>query len=246
MLAISRKGLAGFVDRLSRHWALSPNEREKLLRLPTRTTEVKPRKHIVAPGQATVDAFLVIEGIVGRIEHVTSDRKQITALFLPGDICELHTANFPKVKSSLTALTRATVAAIPRQSLSEAAAGNPGIAMAFWSDASAKGSILAKWLSNLGRKEATARVAHLLCEIGVRFERAGVGRKAEYQLALSQRQIADATGLTMVHVNRVFRSLRETGLVDYTRPNLRIDDWDRLVELAEFDDHYLLKAKVPA
>jgi CRP-like cAMP-binding protein len=92
---------------------------------------------------------------------------------------------------------------------------------------------------NLGRRDARGRIAHLLCELADRLEASGVVNGAAYDFPITQEQIADATGLTPVHTNRTLQALRKDGLISLTASRLEIVDWDRLVELADFNERYL-------
>ena len=113
------------------------------------------------------------------------------------------------------------------------------LALAFWRDTVVDGSILAKWVSNLGRKAAPPRVAHLFCEIGIRMEHAGLGTRTEFDFPMTQAQLADVVGLTSVHLNRTLKGLAAKG-VTFARKTVRIADWDLLAAMAEFDPAYLL------
>ena len=94
-------------------------------------------------------------------------------------------------------------------------------------------------LVSLGRRDAVERTAHFLLEMGSRMILAGLGSYEGYQCPLSQYLLADALGLTPVHINRVLRKLREDGLVTFRKGQVMFDDFDRLVEFAEFDKAYL-------
>ena len=66
--------------------------------------------------------------------------------------------------------------------------------MAFWRDTVVDASVLAKWVSTLGRRAALARLAHLFCDLGVRYEEAGMGTRSRYPLAATQAHLADLMG----------------------------------------------------
>lgn len=99
-------------------------------------------------------------------------------------------------------------------------------------------AVLSQWVVNVGRRDARTRIAHLLCEMAVRTGDGQVPSRS-YKFPVTQTQLADATGLTAVHVNRTLRTLRERGLVDVRRRQVEIYDWPRLVEVGEFDADYL-------
>ena len=100
-------------------------------------------------------------------------------------------------------------------------------------------AILAEWVVNVGRRDARARIAHLLCELVERLRKIGAGQEGMFDFPLTQEQLADATGLTAVHTNRTLQSLRKDGLIQLTAKSLTVLDWDRLREVADFDELYL-------
>ena len=112
--------------------------------------------------------------------------------------------------------------------------------MAFWRDTVVDGSILAKWNSALGRRGAKARLAHLLCEMGIRFENVGLGKHDDFDFPITQAQLADVLGVTAVHLNRTIQALRMDGLLVTRGSQYHLPDPKRLRQLAQFDPSYLL------
>jgi CRP-like cAMP-binding protein len=99
--------------------------------------------------------------------------------------------------------------------------------------------VFREWVLNVGRRDAKCRVAHMLCEFAARGAKAGLGPPERFELPMTQTDIADATGLTPVHVNRMLRRLRDEGLIAQDRREVRIVDWGRLREVADFNPAYL-------
>ena len=108
-----------------------------------------------------------------------------------------------------------------------------------WLDTLLDASIFREWVVNVGRRDARARISHLLCELIVRLQNIGAGRQGAYDFPLTQEQIADCTGLTAVHTNRTLQSLRKEGLIQLSAKSLSVLDWERLREAADFDELYL-------
>ncbi len=94
-------------------------------------------------------------------------------------------------------------------------------------------------LVGIGRRDAHARVAHFLLELGSRVALVGMGDKTGHACPLTQYLLADSLGLSAVHVNRVLRQLREDGLVTCRDGYVAFDDYERLVVRADFDPAYL-------
>jgi CRP-like cAMP-binding protein len=138
------------------------------------------------------------------------------------------------------ALTESEVAFIPRDAVKKLAFERPNVGLAMWLETLVEGSIFREWIANVGRRDARSRIAHLLCEFSLRLKVAGLGEATDYELPMTQEQVADTTGLTPVHVNRTLKSLEAENLI--TRRNSRsivIGDWKKLAEAGDFDSGYL-------
>jgi CRP-like cAMP-binding protein len=230
--------LRSFVTRLSALSPLSKDDVAALEGLTAQVTRVRANSDINAPGNDFEYAVLVASGVVGRFLQLTDGRRQITAIHLPGDIADLHRVATPKAGSALQALTNAAVVRVSGRELRAVAFSSPAVTQAFWVYSAVDAAILARWAANL-RRDAKARMAHLLCEIGERMEFSGQGERREFLLELTQAQIGDALGLTPVHVNRTLKALRALGVVEVEGRIFRIPDWPRLAAIADFDPDYL-------
>ena len=166
--------------------------------------------------------------------------RQITAMHIPVDMCDLHSVVQPVPTSALQALSVATILRIPHSAIRTVAAHYPAVAEALWRDCMVDAAILCEWVVNVGRRDAKMRIAHLLCEMANRLGAAADGRNdIVFDFPLTQTQLADATALTPVHVNRTLQALRGLGLVDWHQRVVRLPRLDALEELAEFDRDYL-------
>ena len=232
--------LQKFVARVLRRSALGDEEQQAILQLPYRAVQVRAHTDIVAPGETVSHATLVAKGLVARIDQMRDGRRQVVAFHLLGDMCDLHSVVAPTAAWGISAIAPGTVLEIPHTQLRQLATSHPKIAMAFWREAVVDGSILAKWVGNLGRQDARARLAHLLCEMGLRLELVELGSRTCFALEATQEQLADALGLTAVHVNRTMQVLRHEGLIVTRSHTVEVVDWDRLADIAEFDPAYLL------
>lgn len=236
-----RLHLHRFLDRLNLRSVLTEEEQQAILNLPCHSIEARAHVDFVRLGERVDHVSLVVSGLVGRFSQDAHGRRQITLIHLPGDIADLHSVVQPLPTSALQALTRATVVAIPHVDIRAAAARYPALAEAFWRDCMTEASVLAEWVLNVGQRDARTKIAHLLCEMAVRTVAPSAGaREVVFNLPVTQDQLADATGLTAVHVNRMLQDLRNDGLlVTRGRGVLLIPDWDQLVAVGEFDPAYL-------
>lgn len=232
--------LERFVARLRARSALTDEEAEAMLALPGREVGTSAHGVIVRPGQTVTEACLVVRGLVGRFDQLQDGSRQITELHIPGDMCDLHSVAVPRAGWGILALTATTTMRIPHVHLRELAHKYPGIALAFWRDTVADASILAKWISVLGRRKAKARLAHLICGMGLRMEQANLGRRTQFSLPLTQAQLADVLGLTLTRVHSCLTALQREGRIDKQGSEIEVRDLDYLIDCAQFDPGYLL------
>ncbi len=137
-------------------------------------------------------------------------------------------------------LTGGKVAMIRRDEVIKIAFERPPVGKALWIDSLVDGSIFREWITNIGRRDARTRLAHLLCEISLRLKVAGLGEPTNYELPMTQEQLADATGLTPVHVNRSIKALEAEGLIQRGTPrSIHIGDWKKLAAAGDFNSAYL-------
>lgn len=214
-------------------------ERRALLALPCDVLDVGANRDFVRLGELTSHACLVIHGLVGRFAQTADGARQITALHIPGDMVDLHSVVAPAATSALQAIGRATVVRVPHTALIERAHDLPALARAFWRDCVVDAAILATWVINVGHRPASARVAHLICEMAVRNAAIGLARGSTFPFLLTQSQLGETTGMTAVHVNRMVGQLRDRGVLNWNARMIDILDWQRLRELAGFDPLYL-------
>lgn len=231
--------LRPFLDRLASRSRLDQAEQEALLGLPTRVLHVDAHRDVVHLNQTVNHVSIVVDGVIARFGQIAEGERQITALHIAGDAPDLHTVVVPSDAVPLQALSKAAILRVPHGDLRAVAARYPAVAEAFWRHCSVDAAITAKWVLNVGRRDAKARISHLLCEMAVRYNaHAGAG-EVTFFFPLTQTQLADAIGMTAVHVNRTLKALAEEGLVTLSERTVRIADWTRLVARGEFDAEYL-------
>ena len=158
---------------------------------------------------------------------------------MTGDVVDLQNSFLGYADHSVQTLTRAMVAFIPREEMRRVAFEHADAGMAMWQDTLVDGSVFREWIANIARRDAASRIAHLLCEFGLRLEAIGIGDRMSYELPFTQEQLADATGLTTVHVNRTLSDLEKRGLIVRAKRYIAIADWSRLEDLGGFNDAYL-------
>jgi CRP-like cAMP-binding protein len=233
------RNLQAFLDRLTSRSVLTGEEQQAILDLPTHAEQVDANSDFVGLGEIVDHVSLIVSGLVGRFDQNSEGSRQITAIHVAGDMTNLHSVVQPQETSALQALSVATILSIPHSAIRAATARHPALAEALWRDCMVDAAILSQWVVNVGRCHARTRIAHLLCEMAIRLK-APVEREAfTFPFLVTQAQIADATGLTSVHVNRVLKVLRAEGLVDVKRREVVVQDWDGLMLAGDFDPNYL-------
>src|SRR5438270_7268173 len=165
--------------------------------------------------------------------------RRITSVFMTGVKIDLQPVVRPEAMSNLQAITVSTILEVPHSDLRRVAHRYPNLAEAFWRECVLDAAIVNEWVVNVGRRDARARTAHLLCELACRSGRATPENAFSFPFPATQVQLGDMLGLTPVHVNRTLKSLREGTVVNISARYAEILDWDRLAHIGEFDATYL-------
>lgn len=192
-------------------------------------------------GEPTDNLYILTTGWACRYKTTREGARQMPALLVPGDMCNLDSLMFGALNYGVRTrtLTPATVLTLPRERALALSTHHPGIARTFTWLALVENAILSQWALCLGRQSARERLAHLLCELSVRLGCAEGEAETSFDLPLTQEQIADVLGLTPVHVNRTLQQLRAEGLVTTDRHMITIRDVAELRRVGEFDPAYL-------
>ncbi len=227
------------VRRLERRSPLEHSDREALLGLPYNLKKLPANGHIVRDGDLPDYCTLLLSGFAYRYKLTGEGGRQIISLHCAGEFLDLQNSFLGTADHSVQMLTEGELAFIPPGILQELALTRPAIGRALWIDTLIDASIFREWVVNVGRRDSRARVAHLLCEFSLRLEAAGLARNHQYELPMTQEQLADAVGLTSVHVNRVLKQLGDDGLIRRDRRSIMILDWNRMREAGDFNERYL-------
>lgn len=218
---------------------LDDGDREALLALPFRLQTMEPAAYVVREGELPERSCLIISGLAYRHKVTVEGARQIVGVHIPGDFVDLEGALLNVSDHNVQALTRCEMGFVPRAAIQELILSHPRVGIAMWVDTLIDASIFREWVVNVGRRDARSRIAHLLCEFARRLEVAGLAEEYHYELPMTQEQLADAVGLTPVHVNRVLQSMSKEGLIQRERRFLRIPDWEALRSVGGFIETYL-------
>jgi CRP-like cAMP-binding protein len=228
-----------FLQKLAARSPLSDQERALIAALPSGDVRISSREFIVHEGEHLNRSVLLLDGLAARYKLLPDGGRQIVSLHVAGDVIDLHTALLKVADHSVAAFGPARIAYLSHDAVRTAIDASPAIARAMWREVLVDASIAREWLLNVGRRDAYGRIAHLFCELALRMEVVGLYRGGSLPLPLTQADLADATGLTPVHVNRTMQRLRADGLVSTRGAELCIHDWDGLALAGTFDPAYL-------
>ncbi|MGK6324012.1 Crp/Fnr family transcriptional regulator [Sphingomonas sp. DT-51] len=204
--------------------------------LPAKPTA--PNVELMREGERAEALLIVIDGWACRYTMTRDGRRQLPTLLLPGDVGNLDSLMFDRLDYGVRTITHTMVAALPLDRALTLAARYSGIARACTWLGLIENATLSKGALSLGRRSAIERLAHLLCELSVRLN-AEKDDKSSYAFPLTQEQIADALGLTSVHVNRMIKLLRTDGVIATVKGKMSIQSVATLRLLGGFTPHYL-------
>ncbi|WP_347270920.1 Crp/Fnr family transcriptional regulator [Rhizorhabdus histidinilytica] len=203
------------------------------------------RRVIIEEGEPLERSALLVEGLLARFKDMRDGQQQISELHVAGDFADLHSLTLKRLDHGILALTACRISWVAHEALVPVIERFPHLGRLLWFSTNLDAAIHRAWTVSLGRRDAVARLAHLLCELQVRLEIVGLADPTGYPLALTQNDLANCLGLTSVHVNRVLRELRERELVTFRGGHVTIADRAGLCDLAEFSADYLFLEKRP-
>ncbi|MCJ2120595.1 Crp/Fnr family transcriptional regulator [Methylobacterium sp. J-001] len=218
---------------------LSEQARWALNRLTLKVRQVGARQDLIQEGDKPDNVLLILDGFACRYKVLSDGQRQIMALLVPGDFCDLNVFILDEMDHSIGTISACKVVDIPRQAIDEITAHHTSIARAFWWCSLVDGAVLREWLVNMGGRAPGQRIAHLLCELLMRLEAVGRVTDNSYAFPLTQTEIAETMGLSDVHVNRTLRELRALGLIHLKHRMLTILDVERLKAFCGFAPNYL-------
>lgn len=218
---------------------LAPKERAAVLALPFTRRRLNAHDHLVWEGDRPQHTCLLLSGFAFRHKVAGNGGRQILSIQMKGDLLDLQNSMLGIADHNVQMLSSGEVALMPFEEVRKLAVRLPNIGMAMWYETLVEASIFREWILNIGRRDAHARIGHLLCEFAVRLEVAELGKQTEYELPITQEQLADAVSLTAVHVNRTLKSLEKDGYISRSKRRITISDWQKLARVADFQPNYL-------
>ena len=231
--------IATLVDKLSQRDHVTPEEIEALQEVLGPQQEVRGGADIVKEHAHPLQSTLLISGFSARYSSLADGGRQITEINVPGDFIDLHSLLMKQMDHGVVALTDCVVAPAPHAKLIALTERHPHLTRLLWLATIIDAAIHRQWLVAMGRRSGLGHLAHLICELYLRLQTVGQADGLRFDLPLTQGTLADALGLSTVHVSRLVTELRGEGVVNWSGGQIEILDWHRLAEIAEFDATYL-------
>jgi CRP-like cAMP-binding protein len=227
------------LKKLRRRFEISSEEERVMRESVSEVRPVKAGKVIIHAGEELNSTLLLLDGWLARSKDLAGGERQVTQLHVPGDFADLHSFTLKRLDHDVASVSDCRLAIIPHESLQIVADRHPRLARTLWFSTSIDGAIQRELVLSLGQRSAIARMAHLFCELYVRLQIIGRVSNDSYGFPLTQRELSECLGLTVVHANRTLQELRRRGLIELENRRLTIRDRRGLEGVAEFDPSYL-------
>ncbi|WP_309083706.1 Crp/Fnr family transcriptional regulator [Chelativorans sp.] len=227
------------IKQLSVRSRISQEEQNALLQAVGGTREIAADEEFIREGSIPSESIFLLRGFAARYKNTPSGKRQIVALHIKGDFVDLHSFLLKKMDHGVFAMSACTIAWVPHDRLREITERFPHLTRQLWLSTLVDAAIHREWLVGLGRRSALQNLSHLLCELFVRLSTVDEVAGYTFRLPITQEELADARGMSIVHLNRSVQELRARGLITWRGDEVTINDWDRLADLAEFDPTYL-------
>jgi CRP-like cAMP-binding protein len=235
-----------FIMKLERRFDISTTERTALERISAHIVRVGSRTDLIAEGDVPDHVHLIRKGFACRYKVLPNGSRSIVAFLVPGDFCDLNVSILGEMDHCIGTVSPCEVVRIPRRLVEDLTNTYPNLHRALLWAGLVDESILREWLVSMGRRSADQQVAHLFCELLVRLQAVELATRDSYHLPLTQIDLGDATGLSMVHANRVLQKLRGDRLIVFKERRLHIPNVEALMAYSGFNPNYLHLHPKPA
>ena len=194
---------------------------------------------VIRAGEQLNASLLLLDGWLARCKDLSGGERQVTQLHVAGDFADLHSFTLKRLDHDVSTLSESRLAVVPHDRIREMTDQFPRLGRVFWLSTNIDAAIQRELALSLGQRSAISRMAHLFCELHARLAVVGRTSDGAYEFPLTQRELSECLGLTVVHANRTLQELRRRGLVELENRRLTIRDRRGLEGVAEFDPSYL-------
>lgn len=227
------------IQKLEQRDILSEAERQALSSVIVRTRICRFGETMVQEDQELTESTVLVDGFAARTKTLRSGKRQITAIQIMGDFVDLPSFLLKRIDHNIEALTQCTIANVSHKDLERITEQFPHLTRMLWLTTVVDAAIHRAWIVAMGRRSSLGQIAHFVCEMFLRLQVVGQTQDNSFRLPFTQAELGDIMGLSSVHVNRVIQEMRARNLLQWQDLFVRIIDWDRLTQTAEFDPTYL-------
>lgn len=232
------------IGRLQSYVDLATGEIATLTSLLARVREVRRGREIIVQGQPYHSLVILNRGLALRYKVLQNGKRQVLNLVVPGDLIGLPACLFENAIGAVSCLTDGSICTVAFTDLFDVFRRHPRIGVALFWISARETAIYAERLATIGRRSAYERMAHLILEVLLRLQAVGLADATSFEMPMTQEMLADSLGLSLQHVNRMIRNLREEGLASVEEHKVVIQDFDSMVRLAGFEATYLLTHRI--
>ncbi|MET4218688.1 CRP-like cAMP-binding protein [Bradyrhizobium sp. LB14.3] len=227
-----------FSTRVNDAVGLSRSDRDRLRSLRVTERTLDHREPLSREGEIATQCAIVHDGFLASYK-IASDREQIIAFHVPGDFPDLQAVYAPVLDRGIISIGPARVGLISHSELKRVISASPNLAGIFWRETIIETTILREWICNIAARDALASISHLICELASRLDAVGLVKDDSFHLPLTQQDLANASGFSVVHVNRTLQELRRRRLLSWESRTVTLMDFAELKRIAEFEPAYL-------
>lgn len=232
------------LKKLRRRIELSPEEEKAIRGVVAETRRIGADQILIRGGEELTSSVLLLDGWLARSKDLAGGERQVTELHVAGDFADLHGFTLKRLDHDILTLSDCIIGIVPHDRLQRITEQYPRVARLYWFSTNVDAAITRELALSLGQRSAISRMAHLFCELHVRLDAVGRARPDGYEFPLTQRELSECLGLTVVHANRTIQELRRRGLIELESRQLTILDRRGLEGVAEFDPSYLYLDRV--
>ena len=231
--------ITAHLKKLKLRTAISPDEERVIRDLVAETRTVRSDRFLIRAGEELTQSILLLDGWLVRSKDLESGDRQILEIHLPGDFADLHGFTLKRLDHDLMSISECVIGLVPHERLLALTEQQPHLTRIYWLLTNIDAAIAREQALSLGQRSAISRMAHLFCELHVRLGIVGKTDGETFDFPLTQRELSECLGLTVVHVNRTLQELRRRRVVESENRHIRILDRAALESIAEFDPAYL-------
>jgi len=237
--------ITSHLKKLRKRTEISSDEECAIRGMIVETRRVPADQILIRAGEELSSSVILFDGWMARSKDLATGERQVTELHIAGDFPDLHGFTLKRLDHDVVTLSECTVGIVPHERLLEITGTHPHLARVYWFSTNVHAAITRELALSLGQRSAIARMAHLFCELYARLNVVGGTSGNRYEFPLTQRELSECLGLTVVHVNRTLQELRRKRLVQFEEHKLTILDRGGLEGIAEFDPDYLYLGRRP-